>query len=145
MSNNIINRNDIVKHARSFIGAKWKHLGRHPTEMDCVGLLVLTANCLGIEHNDPLYYERSPKAANFLKRFITAGVNRANENKPRLGRIGIFRDGPYPCHCGIIGEDRKGMFTLIHAYALGRRVVEVPFSNHWQDKLVTYLEYPGVN
>jgi len=62
----------------------------------------------------------------------------------RPGGVLLFRDKAYPCHAAIVGE-RGGALTMIHAYALQRKVVENRLDHSdWMSRRVAYFEFEGV-
>lgn len=108
----------IVAAARSFKGAKWRHRGRKPNAVDCLGLVVLALRKAGLEVDDETMYGREPWEDR-LRRGAQARFGdplEAEELEP--GDVAIFRwETGEPTHVGIVGQhpDHTTVLTLIHA------------------------------
>lgn len=130
-----------IEAARGWIGTRWVHQGRNRAGVDCVGLLLMAAQDIGIELPDMPGYRRSPNPALFVTHIRDNSLSVA---QPEPGTFGIFRDGTQPCHVGIFGE-RDGQLTLIHAYSALGKVLEEPFIHDWPNKLVEVRAIEGVS
>lgn len=107
-----------VEAARSLIGARWRHRGRKPWAVDCVGLLVLAAEKVGLDVLAPHNYGREPWD-NTLRRGLIANFGNAfpvSDAKPGDVALIRWRQGE-PSHIAIIGDKTDGL-TLIHAHNL---------------------------
>lgn len=60
MTDAVIQRVIFVAHARSLLGARWRHRGRKPWALDCVGLLYLAGRAAGWPLQDRYHYGREP-------------------------------------------------------------------------------------
>ena len=49
-----------LKMARSLIGAKWRHLGRKPWAIDCIGIVIVSLRAGGVFMQDRTDYGREP-------------------------------------------------------------------------------------
>lgn len=136
-------RADIVREARRLItvGARWTHRGRNDQGVDCVGVLCVVAQRLGVKYDDIDGYSRNPDR----DRFVEHLKRQLNQVQPPLkpGMVVILRDGAHPCHCGIIGE-MNGRLTLIHSTVTRRKVVEEYWDNYWQAAYRCCLDFPDV-
>lgn len=132
----------VVAAARGFLGVPWKHQGRASHGLDCIGLVVVTARALEIDHGvDWTDYARMPDGRR-LREALASHMNRAVA--PAAGRVGLFAQaGAYPSHVGIFGE-RGGRLTLIHALAKNRKVVEHDFTDPWPAMLRGVFAFPEV-
>ena len=133
-------RAEVQRVARSWLGAPWRHQGRGPKDVDCVGLLVMIGRELSIPHQDFMGYGRQASGANFLRPF-EASLESVPISDARPGDVIVLRDGLYPCHCGVLGW-KDGEMTLIHAHAPRRRVIEEPLSDEWKSKRVAAFMFP---
>lgn len=117
----MVTNNDIVEHARDWLGTRWVHQGRTRDGIDCVGLLVCTANHFELPHEDLTGYRRDPSKEflRHLKRFSLPVRPRV----PIHGAIGIFNDSVMPCHTGIFAVDSNGRVTVIHSESWPKRRV----------------------
>ena len=114
----MINPDEIVTYARSWIGEPWRHQGRgefRGAGIDCAGLLVRICQEFDLPHADLKGYRRAP-GKEFLKN-INAHTLRATKINPPNGAIGIFTDQIMPCHTGVFAVGPSGVVTVIHAEA----------------------------
>ena len=124
-----------VATARSLKGARWRHRGRKPWAVDCIGLVVLSLQGAGVEAiEDETRYGREPwdnrLRAGLQRRFGTP----VEDWRP--GDIALIRfRQDEPSHVGIIAEHPDGGLTLIHAHNV-RGVVEVSLSGPYLQWLV---------
>lgn len=113
---------DIVKYSRTWIGAKWRHQGRGygpDRGIDCVGLLVRTAQNFELPCEDLQGYRRDP-SPQFVRHINEFSVK---HRFPIHGAIGIFNDTVQACHTGIFAVDSvTGRITVIHAEAAPKRM-----------------------
>jgi cell wall-associated NlpC family hydrolase len=108
-----------VAAARELKGARWRHRGRKPWAVDCVGLIVLAAAKSGLRTSDQTYYGREPWDDRLRK------ACRAHWGEPlpaleaRAGDIVLIRwKKGQPSHMAIVGDHPDGGLTLIHAHNL---------------------------
>lgn len=107
---------DFVKAARTLLGAQWRHCGRKPWALDCVGLISLSFKRSGMAFEDVKIYGREPVPgvlqAECQKRWGSA----LPRTHALAGDVALIRWGPKPpSHVGIIGE-HDGALTLIHSH-----------------------------
>lgn len=140
-------QDDIVAYARTWIGARWRHQGRGigpDRGIDCVGLLVVTAQRFGLPCEDMTGYRRDP--GNQFTRQINLFSDPAD--MPIHGAIGIFSDSIAPCHTGIFAVAPNGKVSVIHAQASpAGRVHEEFFDTSipsLEDRLVEVRLFKGV-
>lgn len=128
----------MVAAARGWVGVPWRHQGRTRAGIDCVGLLIVVAQDLGIDDGfDFRAYSRRPDGR-ALRELMVDKLDRAAAIAP--GRIGLFAQaGTYPCHVGVFGDR-----TMIHAHALNRKVVEHRLSDEWRCRLRGVFRYPAM-
>jgi len=120
-------RAEIVAAARALDGARWRHQGRSPAGVDCVGLVVLVCRGLGLSDYDSTVYGRDPDPTRFLGHFTEGGATRINPRDAQDGDLIIFHQAGYPCHAGI-RSTRGGVPCVVHAHLSRRRVVEEPLT-----------------
>ena len=139
-----ITRAQIIAAARTHLGAPFRHQGRSPAGMDCVGLLVLLARALGQPHEDVTGYTRRATGRGFLEHFH-AHLVEIVPSQARPGDVLVFVETIYPCHTGILtsvaGSDTP---HLIHAHALRGCVLEEPFVGEWPAKLRFAFRFPSL-
>lgn len=138
-----ITRKDFYEEARKWVGTPWKHQGRNKAGIDCGGLLILTAQGLGLPHEDTLDYGREPTPTSLmshLSKMLTKRQN--NEIVPET--VGIYREGAYPCHISIFSE-KYNVSHVIHALVKRRETVEDPYIEQVSGlQLVGIYDFNGV-
>ncbi len=131
---------DIVVEARKFLGVPFLHQGRTEHGLDCVGLVVVVANRLGISGRDFVAYGRRPNGLQFVREFVKAGLTRLPVSNRLPGHLIIIPETTYPCHVGII----TGEFSIIHAHAPDKKVVETTLTDDWLKKSFGCMKWSGV-
>lgn len=139
-----MNGHAIAETARRYVGTRFRHQGRDArTGIDCVGLAVLIARDLKLEHVDSVTYARCPNPRNLL-----ATLARCCDRVSRLAdplslehdtaSLGVARTGDLlvfsplrpslPRHVAVfVGE---GIVHAIEGSGINR-VVEAPLSGDW--------------
>lgn len=140
-------RRQVVETARGFVRekARWRHRGRAPWAMDCIGLLVLTYRSLGLTVNDRRDYGReawNEDLQGALWAHLGDPVYRAPDDGAAdlsgcgPGDIAVLRwEGKAPCHAGILADYRHGGLSLIHAHS-HFNVAEHGLDARWRRLLV---------
>lgn len=104
-----------VGHARSLLGARWRHRGRKPWAIDCVGLLYLSGRAAGWPLVDQKYYGREPWDNRLRKELVEqCGEPLAVDEPYQAGDVALirWRKGE-PTHVAIIADGLHGL-SLIH-------------------------------
>lgn len=105
-----------VAHARSLLGARWRHRGRKPWALDCVGLLYLSGRAAGWPLTDERYYGREPWEGR-LRAALEAqcGQPLAKGTAWQPGDVALIRWRPgEPTHVAILANALHGGLSLIH-------------------------------
>lgn len=106
-----------VENARALKGARWRHRGRKPWAVDCVGLLVLAGHASGLNIQDETRYGREPWE-DMLRRKLRQHFGPPVDDW-RPGGVALIRWEPgEPSHIGIIADHPSGGLSLIHAHSL---------------------------
>lgn len=134
---------DVVRIARSWLEVQWVHQGRTRKGIDCAGLIVMVARELKLSDYDVQGYPRRPKEYSFMQHFDgPMRKKRIAEAEP--GDVLLFRDGRFPCHATVVGED-DGELTIIHALASARKVKEeVLTQGDWLQRRIACFEFKGL-
>jgi len=115
--------------ARLCLGTRFRHQGRSPAQgVDCVGLIVVAAQAVGLTVRDMNAYGRQPRPVDF-KRYIQKN-DLIQVETPCPGAVGLFDFGAGPQHAGIFTDA-----GLIHAYAPARKVIEHGYRDPWPSYL----------
>ncbi|MEI4234467.1 C40 family peptidase [Roseovarius sp. D22-M7] len=132
----------VIAEARRWIGARWRHQGRGPAGVDCIGLLIVVADGLRVPHHDVQGYDRRATSHRLVEEFA---VDLAPVPLPeaRPGDILVFAETSYPCHAGFLTA-RHGVPHLLHAHALRRCVLEEPLVEPWLSRRRAAYRMPGV-
>ncbi len=129
--------------ARTWLGTPFRHQGRVKWRgCDCLGLLVGVAAELGLPQfrADEIEYGHYPDSK-YLQKRLAEVLEPVEE--VQIGNIGLFSIDGSPQHLGFFGNYAAGGFSLIHAHAPSRRVVEHRFSAEWQEKLFKIFALQG--
>ncbi len=124
---------DFVIAARKLRGAKWRHRGRKPWAVDCIGLVALAGKDAGLAAQDEKHYGREPWEDRLRKgcRERWGPALPATQAKP--GDIAIIQwSNGEPSHMAIVGDHPDGGLTLIHSSNL-HGVVEHSMSGNYLD------------
>ena len=135
----MINREDIVAEARSWVDVKFKKGGRDRTGIDCIGLLVMVGKKFGFEIEDTSEYSFNPEPEKFQNLVYSQTVQRKMANL-KVGSILLFRQSIFPMHTGILAKDEYGRYTVINASASSRKVVE-ELMTEWEPLLIGVRDY----
>jgi cell wall-associated NlpC family hydrolase len=128
-------RRGVIAAARSFIGAPFRHRGRLPTGMDCLGLVVLSMRAVGVEMHDRRAYGRDPVADGI------AIAARAHFGDPipldtlTPGDLVLMRWHKRPNHVAIVTDYPLGGLALIHSLLEAGHVVEHRLSDPWPRRI----------
>jgi cell wall-associated NlpC family hydrolase len=140
----------LILAARRYLGVPFRHLGRTPAALDCVGLGWLSFKDCGLVLPIPRHYGRGPHRGNLMlalrealgEPFVTSPGSAWALLEP--GDVGVFRFREEPHHVALIGDAPYGALTLIHADSSpsARKVVEHVLDDWWLDRLVTAFRRP---
>jgi cell wall-associated NlpC family hydrolase len=113
-----------VEEARKLKGAKWRHRGRKPWAVDCIGLVALAGARSGLGAQDERGYGREPWEDRIRKGCRERWGDPLDPSEAKPGDIAVIQwDQSEPSHMAIIGDHPQGGLTLIHAHNL-KGVVE---------------------
>lgn len=139
----VLTRQDIVDEARKWMGTPFRHQGRAASGIDCCGLVIRVANDLDVSDYDTTGYSRRTTGEQFINHFRAAGLIEKPVGMMKHGDVILTRDGRFPCHCGFVVDRGKQHWTIIHAYARKRAVVESTVTS-FLSKAVAVFEFPEV-
>lgn len=137
-------RQQIVDCARTYLGTPYHHQGRlKGVGCDCIGLAIAVAAELGMTTTQySTEYGRDPDGT--LESTLEQDCTRVDTYQ--VGDLLLIRNlkGP-PRHCGLVGLDDQGNFTLIHAWDKRAEVVEHGLTDWWEQRIVCAYQLPGVD
>lgn len=133
-----VRRAKFIAAARSFLGARWRHQGRRPDAMDCLGLVALSLAAVGVSARDRQGYGRTPynhQLAASLREHFGEPIP-PDEIQP--GDIVTMTWAGEENHVAIVTDHPEGL-GLIHALSTapgGGRVVEHRLSPDFAARIV---------
>lgn len=135
-------RSDVVRAARALVGAPFRHQGRDPAGIDCVGVVIAVGRALGVGLDWPeMPYQRFPPedyVRMVLERYLVP-----LRGEPEAGDVALIRWRRTANHLAIV-SDGADPFGLIHAYYVTGRVVEHRADTHWRDRIVSLYGFKGI-
>lgn len=121
---------EFIDAARSMLGTKFKHQGRHPKfGLDCAGLAVCSARKCGYPVVDFVAYDRMPLESDFLATLRRNCVE-VPPGQERRGDLWLFKFNGNSQHVAIQTEENPP--TMIHAAITHRAVVEHAIDETWR-------------
>lgn len=131
-----------VSEARKLVGkAKWRHRGRKPWAVDCIGLIAVAGAGSDLNTYDENGYGREPWEDRLRKGCRARWGTPFPPSEARPGDIALiaWRKNA-PSHMAIIGNHPDGGLTLIHAHNLNG-VTEMSLAPPY-DKVVVEVYRP---
>ena len=137
---------DVIACARRFSGVRFMHQGRSAAGLDCLGLLMITAQTLNLRFADspvevldiPTYGTRPDVI--LLKQKLDTHLTPIPLAEAVEGDIVVLKVDGLPQHLALITDyPLQGELGMIHAYAPARQVVEHRYDAQWRRQ--TYLAY----
>lgn len=142
----MVNGTAVYLKSRELVGSKYIHQGRMKgIGIDCLGVVIWTANQLNLGITDVRNYPRNPDGTMQDK---IAAVCPEIEMKP--GALLVFAISEYPQHCGIVSNYNPPYSSfgeglgLIHAWDIAGQVVEQRLTEKWRSRIVGCYGLPGV-
>lgn len=140
-----VTRQQIVDKAREFLGAEYRHMGRDENGIDCIGLVMITGQQLGIvPHNIDLPpYRRSD-----LHKLLSMFFSYVDEIEPSAALAG---DGYILCHDDSVNRRARHLaiktdigILWVHWGRTLFKVVEAPMQPEQERKIVGAFRYRGI-
>lgn len=124
----------LIAAARSFLGAPFRHQGRRPKAMDCIGLLGLSFTAIGFPITPRTDYGRLP-AHKKLQKELAAHLGEPVAGPPLPGDVVSMKWSGDENHVAIVTPHPERAFGLIHSYADAQRVIEHGADALWTDRI----------
>lgn len=116
--------------------ARWRHRGRSPLSMDCVGLVWLSLRAAGLDIADSKNYSREPWRDHPRAQLRARFGDPIPETEWQPGDIAVFKSpNRGPAHIGLLADYAHGGFALIHAHAQ-HNVTEHALDARWRRLLI---------
>jgi NlpC/P60 family putative phage cell wall peptidase len=134
-----VTRAEFVAEARTWLGSPYQHQGRlKGVACDCIGLVIGTAQALGLTDFDITGYGKRPDGR--LRPVMESQLEMVPLIDADAGNIVLFAWNAAPLHVGIFTDKSH----IIHAYLPNRRVVENIIDDRWRSQIVAAYRVPGV-
>lgn len=128
--------------ARTFASAKWRHQGRRPDFMDCLGLVVLSLRLMGRLVGDRTDYGRTPHNQRLRAGLIAEFGEPVPLSQLEPGMIVTMKWSGEENHVAIVSPHPDYGLGLIHCYSFAPggapcgRVIEHGLSDDWRARIV---------
>lgn len=130
--------NAFIAEARTYLDppVRFRHQGRSHRGVDCAGLLLASMAAVGRSIADLPAYGREP-LGDGLRSMLVANLGEpVPKADMRPGDVVLMRFRGEPSHVGLIGNYVYGGCSLIHAYAMVRKVVEHRIDAEWDSYII---------
>lgn len=138
--------------ARRYLGVPFRHRGRRPDRLDCVGLVWRAYLDCGVSLEHRTDYGREPQHERFLRE-IEAAMGPAVAHGPisaralaggavQVGDMVTLRTLRHPHHVALVGDYPMGGLSLIHASGEHGRVVEHRLSPEYAARITHVFRRP---
>lgn len=125
-----------VEEARKLKGTPWRHRGRKPWALDCLGLVAVAGSRAGLIATDVKGYGRDPWDDQLRRGCREQFGEPVPLELARPGDLAIFRwAAGEPSHIGILGDHPDGGLSLIHSHNING-VVECTLAGKYAGCLV---------
>lgn len=134
-----VTRSEFVIEARTWLNTPYQHQGRlKGVACDCIGLVICTAQALGLTEYDIDGYSRRPDGR--LRPVMESHLETVPLYEAQAGDVVLFAFESTPIHVGILTDATH----VIHAYLPNRRVVENSIDDRWRAQIAAVYHVPGV-
>ena len=144
-------QNKVIEIAKSWVGTPYQHQAMvKGAGADCVGLVVgvgLEAGVLSlttIEKKAYSGYSRLPSPKRMLVSLKKHLLVCSDEDASLGDVVWIQWRQDLPMHLALLSE-HKGARTLLHAISDAGKVVEHALTKQWEERIVSYWRFPGLN
>jgi cell wall-associated NlpC family hydrolase len=136
---------EVVAAARGLLGVPFRHQGRSPEGIDCVGLVTCIAKALGISSYDAVGYRRFPRAIDSTPIEAVCGreMMQIDPAEMRAGDVALFAY-EHTRHLAVVADYHAGGLSIVHAYEPAGKVVENRLDEEWRRRLRAAYRLPGV-
>lgn len=128
---------EFVDAARALVGkAQWRHRGRKPWAVDCVGLIAVAGAKSGLNTYDEKGYGREPWEDRLRRGCRARWGEPFTPDEAKPGDIAIVQwSRGEPSHMAIVGDHPDGGLTLIHSHNL-HGVIEQSMTDYYREIVV---------
>ncbi len=142
----------VIASARQWLGVRFTHQGRSVAGVDCLGLLMVTAQALGLAFDGegvaaldvPSYGTRPDVVA--LKEKLDRHLIPVASAARREADIVLLKIDGSPQHLALLTDyPVEGELGMIHAYAPARKVIEHRYDALWRQQTYAAYRLPQLN
>ena len=130
------NPDDLIMLARDWLGTPFHHQGRSRAGVDCVGVIILPAQLLGLQINDMLGYSHQPHG--ILQHEIAKQLVRINICELAVGDV-LLMQWDEPQHVALVTNIAP--LTVLHAFAQVRKVIEHELDPFMQKRITGVFRF----
>lgn len=131
----------LVRAARRYLGVPFRHRGRLPHKLDCVGLVWRAYLDCGVVLPDERTYGREPHIHRFRAAIESALGAPVNREDMRPGDVVTMKTQKHEHHLAIVTDHPEGL-GLIHASGEHGCVVEHRLSPEYMQRIVNVYRRP---
>lgn len=135
----MVTREQIIAEARSWLGTKFHHQGRlKGIGADCAGVVIGTANALGLTEFDTVDYARQPDGI-VMRKVLDEQMVSIVFDEIQYGDVILFAFDRDPQHVGFFTD-----VGLLHSYAQVKKCIEVSLDDTWKNRLRGVYRFKGL-
>jgi len=134
--------NDIVYAANGLVDVPYRHQGRNSAGLDCAGVVIVTAQLLGLTDKDTKAYSRRPNVAEFTTFMLDTGCKQLPYGAQEHGDILRLNSEGWPVHIGVYEIDDQGEEWYIHALARHKKVTRDPLTDDIKRSINSVWRFP---
>lgn len=132
-------REATIAAARAYLGVPWRHQGRQPWALDCLGLIVLSLRAAGRDVDDREGYPRDPQREG-IREELARQCGEPGEWVHGGIALMQWRGATLPSHVGFLIH-AGDHWRLIHSFSSGDgRVVEHRVDEHWRSMIIEVFD-----
>lgn len=124
-----------VAEARRYLGVAWRHRGRKPWALDCIGIVVRAVAAGGLEMRDRRDYGREPWKDGLRQEMRDQLTGPVADWSPGDVALLSWEATGEPCHVGLLADAPDGSLTIIHSYSL-QSVAEHRVDEQWRRRII---------
>lgn len=142
----------LITTARRYLGVPFRHRGRRPDRLDCVGLVWRAYLDCGVSLDHRTDYGREPQHERFLRE-IEGALGPAVAQGPiapeaaasvlQVGDVVTLKTKLHPHHIALVGDYVHGGLSLIHASGEHGRVIEHRLSPEYLARVTHVFRRPA--
>ena len=123
-------RAELIAEARTWLGTPFHHQGRvKGVGADCVGIIIGSANALGLANYKSMNYPHLPSMA-LLETTLGEQLDKISVADIRFGDVLLFAFDREPQHVGFYTD-----IGILHSYGVVRKCIETSLDATWRGRI----------